>query len=79
MSCCCLVVNHNKQNEHESDALLFNFNVRTMFVILAAPWDITSTRYIKVAPRFVTISAFLLCVKANLFCVQLSQKNEEYS
>lgn len=37
MSCCCLLVNHNKQNEHDSDALPFNFNVRTMFVILAAP------------------------------------------
>ena len=37
MSCCCLLVNQNKQNEHDSDALPFNFNVRTMFVILAAP------------------------------------------
>ena len=65
---CCLLVNHNKQNEYDSDALPFNFNVRTMFVILAAPWDIISARYIG-RPRFVTISAFLLCVKANLFCV----------
>ena len=73
----CLLMIHNKQNEHDSDALPFNFNVCTMFVILAAPQDIISARYIG-CPRFVTISTFLLCVIANLFCV-VGLQNEEYS